>query len=146
MGQIVQVPVTQEPTSNGEVAREDRLTELHVEAHIVEAEGFLTGWIAAGAHTVADVVVNEPRFDGVQIDQTDRLAAGLVDHHVVDLRVPVDGSVMEFTAFECCFQHIDALTTCLDERAGVTLGRLQVVWGRGDRIEALEVGLSLIHI
>ena len=67
MGQIVQVPVTQEPTRNGEVAREDRLTELHVEAHIVEAQGFLTGWIAAGAHTVTDVVMNEPRFDGVQI-------------------------------------------------------------------------------
>ena len=47
VGQIVQVPVTKEPTSNGEIARENRLTELHVEVHIVEAEGFLSGWIAA---------------------------------------------------------------------------------------------------
>ena len=87
-GQIVQVPVSQKPTRHRQVAREDRLTELHVEVHIVEAEGFLSGWIAAGAHTVADVVVNKPRFEGVQIDQTDRLAACLIDHHVVDLGVP----------------------------------------------------------
>ena len=146
VGQIVQVPVTQEPTSNGEIAREDRLTELHVEVHIVEAEGFLSGWIAAGAHTVADVVVNKPRFDGVQIDQTDRLAAGLIDHHVVDLGVPMDGAVMEFTAAERCFQHIDALTTCLDERAGVTFGRPKAVCGFGDRIEVLEVGRRDVEI
>ena len=59
--------------------------------------------------------MHQPRFDGVEVNEPHRLATGFVDHHVVDLGVAVDGSLLQLAALQRSFQHIHPITPCLDE-------------------------------
>ena len=120
---VVQIPVTEKMSSHGEITLKDRLTQFEVEAHRMELVGFFAGGVAAGAQAIADVVVDQSRLDGVEIDQSDGMPAGFIDHHVVDLGIAVDRALLQLSALKSSFQNIDAVTPCLDEGAGGTNAR-----------------------
>ena len=91
--EVVKIPITEKTAGNGEVSRQDRLAEIEIELGIRGIQGLLTGAIATRTQAVPDVVMNKPRLDGIEVDQSNGMTGGIIDHHIVDFGVTVNRTV-----------------------------------------------------
>ena len=89
----------------GQVSPQDGGAEAEIERDSGQIRIF-SGWIAAGAEAVAEVVMEQAGFDGVQVDEADRLAGVAGKEEVARLGVAVDRAGEQFSLRPRGFEYL----------------------------------------
>ena len=66
-----------------EVAFEDGPCQIHIKENIIHVFRRFTGPVAGRPETIPDIVVNQARFDGVEVDQAHSLAGARVKKKII---------------------------------------------------------------
>jgi len=74
-----------------ELTLEDDSAEVGIETNRFPPGGFFSQGIAAGPEAVADVIVHQPRLDGIQVDEAHGPASGGIHQDIAHLGVAVYG-------------------------------------------------------
>jgi len=73
-----------------QVATQDGFTAFEVKHHRLRLERFLPQSVATGTQAIANVVMHQPRFNGVEIHQGNGFAGVGIHHQVVHLGIAMD--------------------------------------------------------
>ena len=98
--EIFVVVLGEEVYCQREIALEDGLAKLGFEVDLLPVLDFFSQGVATRAETVTNIVMNQTRLDGVQINNADSLSGGHVHHDIIDFGIAVNCAELKLTT---CF-------------------------------------------
>ena len=82
-----------------QISLQDCPAKVGIKTHLLPLIGFFSQLVATRADAVSDIIVDQPRFDRVKVNNTDGPSGHCVYHDIVHLRIAVNRTKMQHASF-----------------------------------------------